>query len=82
MCSIAMHDSDETDAQFHSYWHIWVCFQKWQPQSLNPILTEVADNTISNVILVDLAQQILYHPYDGGADIVLPNAAERDHWKS
>jgi hypothetical protein len=32
------------------------------------------------IILVGVASRIVIHPYDGGTDVVLPTADERDQW--
>jgi hypothetical protein len=79
--SIPMHEADE-DKAFHRYWHIWLHFHSWQPQSLDLLLGGVADNTIANVLIVDAQKDVLYHPYDGGADVIVETQAERDRWRT
>jgi hypothetical protein len=79
--SVAMHEDDE-DEEFHSYSHIWLHVHLWQPQSLDLLLTDVADNTVADVLLVDPQRDVLYHPYDGGADVILGIRAERDRWRA
>lgn len=79
--SVAMHEAEEEE-EFHSYSHIWLHVHPWQPQSLDPLLTDVADDRVANVLLVDPQREVLYHPYDGGADVILGTRAERDRWRA
>lgn len=81
VCSFPMHKEDEAEA-FHRYWHIWLHLHRWRPQSLDLILNDVADNTIANVLIVAPEQDVIYHPYDGGADVILRTQAERDRWRT
>jgi hypothetical protein len=41
-------------------------------------LRQVADDAIANVILADVGLRWLYHPYDGGMDVILSSSGERD----
>jgi hypothetical protein len=79
--SVAMHEPDEEET-FPCYWHIWLHAHRWQARSLDLLLTDVADNTVANVLLADPQRNVLYHPYDGGADVILGTRAERDHWRT
>jgi hypothetical protein len=79
--SIPMHGADE-DQAFHNYWHIWLHSYIWQPHSLDPLLRNVADNMIGNVLIVDSQHDVLYHPYDGGADVILGAQAEQERWRT
>lgn len=79
--SIPMHEEDEPEA-FHLYWHIWLHLHMWQPQSLDALLKDVADNIIANVMLIDLQRNAVYHPYDGGADVILGTQAEQERWRT
>ncbi|WP_214411268.1 DUF3885 domain-containing protein [Sphaerisporangium fuscum] len=44
-------------------------------------LLAIADDEISNVLLGPADLRWLYHPYNGGADVILPTRAERDALK-
>jgi hypothetical protein len=79
--SILTSEIDEPP-EFNCYSHIWLYEHQWQVHSLDPILKEVADDVINNVLLVDPKQHLIYHPYDGGADLILSNLDLRDHLKS
>ena len=47
-------------------------------KGVDGVLREVADDRLSGVILAPLELDWLYHPYDGGADVLAPSQAERD----
>lgn len=38
----------------------------------------VADDELGNVIISPMDLRWFYHPYDGGADVILPSTADRD----
>ena len=61
--------------------HLYVSRRPWSPGSLDPLLLQVADDVIANVLVTDLDLRWLYHPYDGGMDVILPSTAERDALK-
>lgn len=48
------------------------------PEALDPVLRLVADDQTESVMLAPEHFHWLYHPYDGGADVLLPTTAERD----
>ena len=48
---------------------------------LDAVLREVADDRLGGVILAPLDVEWLYHPYDGGADVLAASPAERDRLK-
>ena len=47
------------------------------PGSLDPLIRSVAEDQIQ-ALLVSLESGRVYAPYDGGADLFLRSAAERD----
>jgi hypothetical protein len=63
---------------FESWIHLYVSQTVWSVGCVNPLLRLVADNVIANVLLADVSLRWLYHPYDGGMDVILPSSAERD----
>jgi hypothetical protein len=58
--------------------HLYVRRFDWQPGILDDLLIAVADGDLPGVIVAPAGLRWLYHPYDGGADVVLPSVAERD----
>ena len=75
--SIEMQDSS---GESEDYWHLFVSCGKWQVGVFDSILRRVADDRISNVFMTGVREGApwLFHPYDGGADVVLPNTSSRD----
>ncbi|GIJ34974.1 hypothetical protein SAMN05216284_114113 [Micromonospora sediminimaris] len=58
--------------------HTYVNHIAWKPDRLDRLLREVADDRITNVIIAPPDLAWLYAPYDGGADVLLANTAQRD----
>nr|WP_280232421.1 hypothetical protein [Nocardia cyriacigeorgica] len=71
-------DPTETDPDFISYTHLFVSRIPWQPGALDELLRAVADDSTAGVMITDLTMERIHHPYDGGADVLLPTTAERD----
>ena len=66
------------DPGFESWMHLYAGRVGRFDERLDEVLRAVADNRIANVLLADLDLHRLYHPYDGGMDVLLPTTAERD----
>ncbi|MEU8364523.1 hypothetical protein AB0C27_51740 [Nonomuraea sp. NPDC048882] len=62
--------------------HIHVGRHQWKPGLLDPLLRAVADDECRSVLIMDTDLRRLYHPYDGGADVILTNTQERDTLKA
>lgn len=75
LMTIPMHEDDD---EFLRYWHFYMSPRIWKSHSLDDLLKLVADDLIGNVLLVGIRQNCLYHPYDGGADIILESEFVRD----
>lgn len=71
-------DTDDPDPQFHTYTHLYVNRRPWQRGCVDPLLRTVADDELAGVFLTDTALRRIHHPYDGGADVLLPTPQERD----
>jgi hypothetical protein len=63
---------------FESWMHLYVGQAAWLAGCLDPLLRQVADDVIANVLLADIGLRWLYHPYDGGMDVILSSSGERD----
>ncbi|WP_043511785.1 MULTISPECIES: hypothetical protein [unclassified Actinoplanes] len=63
---------------FESWMHLYVSRLSWSVGCLDPLLRRVADDVIANVLVADPGLRWLYHPYDGGMDVMLSTTAERD----
>lgn len=67
------------DSEPESWWiHLYVNEIEWSRGVLDGLLRLVADDQIGNVTVTDPDACWLYHPYDGGMDVLLPSTAERD----
>lgn len=55
---------------------------RYEPGRLDRLLRCAADDQVGNVFVADTALRWLFHPYDGGADVILPSGAERDRLKA
>jgi hypothetical protein len=63
---------------FESWMHLYVSRVSWSSGRLDPILRMVADDVVANVVVTAADLRWLYHPYDGGMDVMLSSMAERD----
>ncbi len=61
-----------------SWTHLFVSQVAATPSNLDPLLRLVADDVTAEVIIADTDLRWLYHPYDGGADVIAATVAERD----
>lgn len=63
------------------FWHIYFDETIWTKDSVNDLFRLVINDEIRNVILFSADKKIVYHPYDGGADIIFENSNLRDFYK-
>ncbi|MDB5341285.1 MAG: hypothetical protein JWN70_6904 [Planctomycetaceae bacterium] len=84
--SIAMHELDGDSEPYYS--HIFQSSLSWRGSALNPVIRLVADDRLSNVMVLDTSSNWLLHPYDGGLDIICDSSQIRDvlankyqHWR-
>ncbi|MEJ2856001.1 MULTISPECIES: DUF3885 domain-containing protein [unclassified Saccharothrix] len=71
-------DPDETDPDFITYTHLHASRVSWRSGLLDDLLRAVAQDNASGVMITSLTFDRVHHPYDGGADILLPTTTERD----
>jgi hypothetical protein len=55
---------------------------RWQPGALDALLRRVAEEQRAHAFVMRLDGARLFAPYDGGADVVLRDSAERDAFKT
>ncbi|GAA0614045.1 hypothetical protein GCM10010174_34620 [Kutzneria viridogrisea] len=79
----------ETDPDFITYDHLYVSRTRWQSGLIDDLLRAVADDAAHGVMITSPSFDRIHHPYDGGADVLLPTTDERDalkqrhtHWLS
>ena len=85
--TVAMHELDGDPDP--NYWHIFRSSIVWRRTALDDVIRLVADDYISNVMILDPHDSWLFHPYDGGMDVILGSTEQRDdlsrkfnHWRS
>jgi hypothetical protein len=67
------------DSDGFGYWtHVYASSASWRSGELDPLLRYVADDRTRDVILAGPDLSWLYHPYNGGADIIVASARKRD----
>lgn len=66
------------DEDNSTYQHLYVSEWTWRKGVFDPVLRLVANDVVANVMIVNISGKWLYHPYDGGADVVLASSEERD----
>ncbi len=68
---------DNSDADHLAWLHLYVT-RHHATSELNRLLKLVADDVTAGVIIADEELTWLYHPYDGGADVIAPSEEMRD----
>lgn len=63
------------------YWHAYFDEHIWKEHLFDALFRLVIDDEVENVMFFSTEKNILYHPYDGGADIFFINSELRDFYK-
>lgn len=71
-------DEGETDPDFITHTHLYVSRAPWRPGAVDDLLRAVADDVTAGVMITSPSFDRVHHPYDGGADVLLPTSADRD----
>lgn len=61
-----------------AFWHVFGFETTWQTGIFDAIIRRAADDEISNVMICESACRWIFHPYDGGVDVVLESPQARD----
>ncbi|MGA2499718.1 MAG: hypothetical protein ABSH20_18430 [Tepidisphaeraceae bacterium] len=69
---------DDPNDPYPILWHLYARAVDWQWGTLDAELRQVIDDKSSNVMLIGVVQRVVYHPYDGGADIIARDERQRD----
>jgi hypothetical protein len=59
------------------YWHFFVTALNWHRGCLDAVLAQVATDAVADVLVIGQEQKCVYHPYDGGGDIIVRNDEAR-----
>lgn len=65
-----------------SYCHLYASEVKFTANELNSLFRMIANNEVCDVMMICPNKGVVFHPYDGGIDIVLASTEERDHLKN
>jgi hypothetical protein len=79
--TIPMHELEGNSTE-PNYWHVFACVREWRRGLFDPIVRLVADDVLSNVMIVAPDCRWVLHPYDGGMDVIMESSAARDLLKS
>jgi len=71
-------DQEDPDPEFHTHTRLYASRRPWVRDCADALLRAVADEEIVDVFFTDTELRRIHHPYDGGADVILSTAAERD----
>lgn len=77
-CSLKQHEEDD---DYEIYWHLHVCEINFTGSELNSLFRLVANDEAGNIMIINLSKGVVFHPYDGGADIVLASKKQIDQLK-
>jgi hypothetical protein len=70
--------TDDTFPGEETWTHLWVSASRLHSDVLTRLLRLVADDQTAGVIITSAAMNWLYHPYDGGADVIAVTTGHRD----
>lgn len=60
------------------YYHVFYSPFRWSTGAAHPIFRLVADEVVREVVFIAEDGRWAYHPYDGGGDLICPDAEIRD----
>lgn len=67
-----------TVAMEGTFWHIFGSKTAWRPGIFDSVVRRTADDELSNVMICETGCRWIFHPYDGGMDVVLDSPDARD----
>lgn len=71
-------EQEDPDPEFHVHTRLYADQRPWRHGCVDELLRAVADDVLSEVFVTDTELRRIYHPYDGGADVILATPTERD----
>lgn len=75
--TVAMHRQADNFPE-PTFWHVFVSKWGWSPGVFDPLVVLIAENVLSNIMIVALDCRWLLHPYDGGMDLIVESRTVRD----
>lgn len=76
-CTLAMHLIEKAWFDEPCYWHLFTSVREWRSGEFDPLLRLVAADKVANVLIVDPDCRWVFHPYDGGMDVVAESSEAR-----
>ncbi len=77
--SVTMHEMDDV---YKNIWHFYVYKVTWSMGVFDALFRLVADDKINEIMLINPKQQWVFHPYDGGVDVIVKNEQEKNLLKA
>lgn len=75
--------ADEEDKDEYPYYlHLHVAKIDYPNENLEKLFKLVADDELRNVMIICPESNWIFHPYDGGADVILKDSSTRDQLKT
>ena len=71
-------NDEETEKYFC---HLFVDEKHWKNGLLDELFRLVAEDEVNEVMIISDERNFVYHPYDGGADVILKDSFTRDSYK-
>ncbi|WP_369189910.1 hypothetical protein [Streptomyces sp. R08] len=75
-------DEDEDDPELRTHTRFYADRRAWRHGCADELLRAVADDALYDVFFTDTGLRRIHHPYDGGADAILTDPAERDRLRA
>lgn len=72
---------DDEETREETYCHFFIDYVDWKVGLLDSLFRLIANDEISEIMLVSVEGNFVYHPYDGGADLILKDSFTRDSYK-
>lgn len=77
-CLMEEPEDDDDDV---SFCHQYIQEVRWEPSVFDDVLRLVANDEVANIMIFSSSTGWLYHPYDGGADVILKDSDARNSIK-
>jgi hypothetical protein len=75
--TVAMHQEPDKFPE-PLFWHVFASKWRWSRGVFDPLIRLIANDVVSNVMMVAPDCRWLVHPYDGGMDLIVESRVARD----
>jgi hypothetical protein len=73
---------NESEDDSLSYWHFFTSLWDYVESQFDDLIRLVADDIVSNVLIVSFDCRWIIHPYDGGMDVILESTNARNELRN